>query len=413
MKILLSAYACEPNKGSEPGVGWHWAIELARLGHEVFVLTRANNRPVIEDALRKKPVTNIRFIYYDLPDWARFWKKGQRGVHLYYLLWQWGAYRVAKLLHANELFDYVHHITFGVVRHPSFMGNLGIPFIFGPLGGGERTPWRLRWGYGLRGILTDALRDILNLLIKIDPLMLRAFQQASIIYVKTPQSRTVIPRRFWSKTKVMIEIGVNLESYGYLHTGNTDHSTQIRILYVGRFLYLKGMHLGLRAFAELLKISPDARLTLVGNGPDERRWHFLSDKLPIAGQINWVPWMHQDDLNNLYRQHDVFLFPSLHDSSGNVVLEAMAFGLPVVCLDLGGPGVIVDEICGWKVSTEGKTADDVVNDLAEGLIRLAGDDALRERYGKNAAERIQTHFTWERVVRNVYADVSDPIDQIS
>ena len=127
MKILLSAYACEPGKGSEPGVGWHWALELAGLGHETWVLTRANNRPPIEAALagRPPPASNPRFLYYDLPAWARWWKKGRRGIHLYYLLWQWGAYRLARKVHARARFHIVHHVTFVSMHQPSFMGNLG------------------------------------------------------------------------------------------------------------------------------------------------------------------------------------------------------------------------------------------------------------------------------------------------
>lgn len=114
--------------------------------------------------------------------------------------------------------------------------------------------------------------------------------------------------------------------------------------------------------------------------------------------------MNQSELKDFYRQHDVFLFPSLHDSSGNVVLEAMAAILPIVCLNPGGPGVIVDDTCGWRVATFGKSAKDVVNELAEELIRLASDDVLRKRCGNNSGERIQHQFTWEKVVRKVFAD---------
>ena len=79
LKILLSAYACEPHKGSEAGVGWHWAVELSRLRHEVWVITRANNRTAIDAELAHNPHPNLHFIYYDLPDWAKSWKK--RSTH--------------------------------------------------------------------------------------------------------------------------------------------------------------------------------------------------------------------------------------------------------------------------------------------------------------------------------------------
>lgn len=108
LKILLSAYACEPGKGSEPGVGWNWALSLARRGHQVWVLTRSNNRAAIEQAVAegKQPeLVKLNWLYYDVPKWASWWKKGGRGVHLYYFLWQWGAYLFAKKIHQSVVFE--------------------------------------------------------------------------------------------------------------------------------------------------------------------------------------------------------------------------------------------------------------------------------------------------------------------
>ena len=84
MKILLSAYACEPRKGSEPGVGWSAALLLSD-EHDVWVLTRANNRAAIERELGRCPLPRLHFVYYDLPSWARWWKRRRRGLQLYYL----------------------------------------------------------------------------------------------------------------------------------------------------------------------------------------------------------------------------------------------------------------------------------------------------------------------------------------
>ena len=137
MKILLSAYACEPLKGSEPGVGWHWALELVRQGHEVTVITRANNRDVIDSALKSHVPEKPHFFYYDLPRWIMWWKRGTRGARLYYQLWQIGVYLKIRRTYDTDSFDVVHHLTFGGIRQASFLGHLGIPFIIGPLGGGE------------------------------------------------------------------------------------------------------------------------------------------------------------------------------------------------------------------------------------------------------------------------------------
>jgi len=405
MKILLSAYACEPNKGSEPGVGWHWALEIARMDHEVWVLTRANNRSPIEAELSRLPtMPNLHFLYYDLPARARWWKRGQRGVHLYYFLWQWGAYRLAKRIHSIERFDRVHHVTFVSARQPSFMGNLGIPFVFGPVAGGERAPWHLRAGYGLQGWLADGVRDLANFQVKIDPLVRRTFKQAERIYVTSEQTLSLLPRRYRTKASVQLAIGIDATdmpfSSGRLPASCADRGG-FSLLYVGRLLYLKGMHLGLPAFAHLLEKQPDARLTIVGDGPDKWRWQGLANKLGVAERINWIPWRDRKELSALYAYHDAFLFPSLHDSGGMVVLEAMAHGLPVVCLDLGGPSVMVDETCGRVIETKGKHQSVVIASLADALVKLAESHAYRFKLGMGAIQRSQL-FTWSATVDKVY-----------
>ena len=146
LRILLSAYACEPGRGSEPGVGWNWAVTLAAQGHKVWVLTRTNNKQSIEAAvalLDRSVRDNLHFVFHDLPRWARWWKKGGRGVHLYFSLWQLTLLSVAKKLAQEVQFDVAHHLTFGVWRQSSHLYKLNVPLIFGPVGGGESAPWRL------------------------------------------------------------------------------------------------------------------------------------------------------------------------------------------------------------------------------------------------------------------------------
>ena len=211
MKILLSAYACEPGKGSEQGVGWHWAIELARLGHDVVVITRANNRSVIEEALAGTAIEGLEFQYFDLPTWAKGWKRGARGVHLYYWLWQYGAYRHARRLVAAREFDVVHHLTFGVFRQPSFMGRLGLPFVVGPVGGGELAPQLLRRGLTRRDKLKETIRDASNRCAVWDPFVRAMLGNATLIFCKTEETRAALPGGSQAKCRVHLEIGLEPE----------------------------------------------------------------------------------------------------------------------------------------------------------------------------------------------------------
>jgi len=400
MKVLLSAYACEPNRGSEPGVGWHWALELASLGHDVWVITRESNKKNIEEAMAGcNNIDNLNFLYFELPTWAKWWKKGSRGIRLYYLLWQVGAYCAAKEAHSQLQFDRIHHVTFVSVRQPSFMGSFGVPFIFGPVGGGESAPLQLRIGYGLRGLLLDGIRDVANFIVKLDPFMWYTFYKAELIYVTSEQTRDLIPLRFRNKTRVQLAIGyeeTNENTYA-----RSDSSNTFRVLYVGNFLYLKGMHLGLEAFAILCKQVPNAVLTMVGHGPEEKKWKGLVEKLGIAHCVEWVSWVDQNELARIYKQHDVFLFPSLHDSGGMVVLEAMASGLPVVCLELGGPGVIVDKSCGEVINVKGNNQNIVIDDIAAALLRLQESSSLQNELSEGALDRVK-YFGWKNLVKCIY-----------
>ena len=398
MNVLLSAYACEPNKGSEPAVGWNWALEVARLGHKVWVLTRANNEAAINSVKMSLPEINkIQFLYYDLPRWALLLKKSCKGIYFYYYLWQLGAYGYIKKIHRKVGFNIAHHVTFASIRQPSFMGMLGIPFIFGPVGGGERTPLQLRYSLGIRGWIFEFVRDFSNFCVKIDPFMWKTFYLANKIYVTSEQTLHLLPKRFRNKAKIKLAVGIESTEKLFIR----KKKPFFRVLYVGRFINLKGMQLGIHAFAKLLISVPNSILTLVGEGPDKKKWKFLAKKHEIQGKIEWLPWTERSELLKLYCQHDVFLFPSLHDSGGQVVLEAMACGLPIVCLDLGGPNEIINSSCGYKIQVKGLKEEEIIEQICKALSKLATDEKTKNKLSFGAMKRVND-FSWKSLAKAIY-----------
>lgn len=392
MKVLLSAYACEPGKGSEPGVGWRWAIEIARRGHQVTVLTRANNRANIEAGVAADPdyPTTIQFAYFDLPSWALRLKRRAGVVLLYYAFWQWGAYRLAKRLHKTQRFDLVHHLTFVTIRNFSLMGRLGIPFVLGPVAGGETSPFWLRWYTGWRGGLADTVRDIANMLSRFDPILRDGLAKAKVIAVTTPQTLRLIPQKYQKKSRCVLQIGID-ETSGQGKLNPEQRCT--RILYVGNFLYLKGMCIGLDAFAKALEHNPNLGLTMVGKGPEEKRWGEHAQRLGVAERIEWLPWLPQSKLMELYAQHGLLLFPSLHDSGGQAVLEALSHGLPVVCLKLGGPGEIVNNNCGRSIPTDHGDYERLTDEMAQALLHFTDSPDAWSRASAMAREEA-TKWSW-------------------
>jgi len=402
LKILLSAFACEPNRGSEMGVGWNWALSLADAGHQVVVLTPSESRPAIERVTKAGLLgSRLRFEYVDVPKPLRWRARGP--LHLHVALWQWLAAGFAKKLHQRERFDCVHHVTYAGLRAPSFMGKLGIPFILGPVGGGERAPWRLRRGYSLHGLIYDAARDAANLLIQFTPFMVDTFASAERIYVTSRETLRLMPRRFRNKVQIELAIGAEEESaplIGRILPPRRPQDRCFRVVYAGRFIDCKGMHLGLPAFARLVDADPDARLTMVGAGPEERRWRKLAEDLGIAANVEWLPWQDREAMASLYSDHDVLLFPAMHDSGGMVILEAMNHGLPVVCLKLGGPATLVNETCGYAVDPAGKDVGQVVQEMGDALTGLAQDTTRRPL--AQAARLRCRDFSWREKVIRIY-----------
>jgi glycosyltransferase involved in cell wall biosynthesis len=402
MKILLSAYACEPGKGSEPGVGWNWALALADQGHSVHVLTRTNNRDPIEKALgggvAKRGPGSLEFSYFDLPEWSRGWKHWPGGIQLYYLIWQWGAFRRARALHRRYGFDCVHHVTFAGFRQPSFMGLMGIPFLFGPVGGGETSPRELRRSFPMKGRVLELVRDGLNALARIDPVMALTYGHAQVIACTTAETQARIPARFRHKTMVRPTIGVAGE---HVTQQMTQPAERARFLYVGRLLYWKGLHLSLRALAEVRRVIPEARLRVIGEGPDGGWLRGVARDAGVEDAVEWIPWIAHDRMLSAYRDHTAFIFPSLHDSGGMVVLEAMAAGLPVVCLQLGGPGTLVDARCGIAVAARGRSEAAVIESVAAAMLEIAAEDTLRARLAMGATERAR-ELSWRANARIIY-----------
>jgi glycosyltransferase involved in cell wall biosynthesis len=405
-RLLLSAFVCGPDHGSEPGVGWAWAIHATKYVDEVWVVTRAGGRAAIDAFSLENPLPpNLHFLFVEEagirgPAFLKRFLSGSTGLYLTNLMWQWSAYRAVAIHHRRRPFSAVRHVTFAGIRAPSFMGRLGIPFVFGPVGGGERAPWCLRRDFGVGAWLSDAVRDIWNFAIRFDPLMRKTFSQAERIYVTSEQTATLVPSRWRGKVTIQPAIAVSDPEVAPAPR-LAKHDDAMVILFLGRFLAWKGMSFGIRAFAEFAACQPTARLIIVGEGPAEWRWRRLSDALGTTDRITWLPRVPQSEVPDLFRQSDVLLFPSLHDSGGMVVLEAMQHGLPVVCLDIGGPGIFVDENCGRVIETKYVSPRQLVSNIAKSLIELA-DPSLRLRLGEHARERSRT-WIWSQKIEAAIA----------
>jgi len=397
MRILLLAYACEPNRGSEPGVGWQWALNLAQdTTKDVYVLTRSNNKNIIDGYWKNNVCpANLHFYYYDLPPFFVWLKRHGLSVNIYYSLWLQGCIGVLKDLHEEYRFDMAHHITFGVYRDACLLYKLGIPFVTGPLGGGEYTPYQFAKLYSYKEIVREYLRKLMNELSMLNPYLRKSFDRASLILAKTPETKNVL-RKWESKTIVNLEIGIDRISFAQQeHDKNT-------FLFVGRFIYWKGIKLVLRAFQLYQSSHPTAKLFFIGKGKMKSYIDRFAEDNNLKNNIMIIEWIEQKELKAYYLKSCAMLFPSLHDSSGNVVLEALACGLPVLCLDCGGPAIVLGKGLEDTIeTTKGKSVYEVIQGLASKMEMLTSDASRYDEISQKCLKRAES-LLWERTVFDAY-----------
>lgn len=404
-KVLVSAYACDPALGSEPGVGWNWVQQIARFS-EVWAVTRRTNRDSIEAALAQEPMSNVHWVYFDLPDWARFWKKGRRGIHLYYYLWQAGIYRLAKTLHREIAFDLVHHITFVNYWMPSFLSRLSIPFIWGPIGGGDLTPPAFYKTYPPRGQIFENLRGAALWLGEHDPFVRMTAKNSDVALATTPQTALRLKNLGCKDVRMLSQVALPHHEIRALEHSGQPTDNPFRFASVGQLLHLKGFHLGLKAFAGVARQIPDSEYWLIGDGP-ERKWlEHLAGELGICARVRFLGALPRAEVLRRLGECNVLVHPSLHDSGGWVVAEAMAVGRPVICLDWGGPALQVTAETGYKVSPQ--APEQTIEGLSQAMIQLARSPSLCIQMGKAAQERVVAHFSWDgrgQQIRSLYAEV--------
>jgi glycosyltransferase involved in cell wall biosynthesis len=398
MKILLSAYACEPHSGSEPGVGWNLANLIAQ-EHEVWVLTSHCHRSAIDAELARHPNPRLHPIYCDPWGWVYNWKTGGRGlqadVYMHYYLWQIHAYWQARPLHRTIGFDIVHHATYGRYPSPSFLALLPVPFVWGPVGGGESAPhtfWRDFQGADRR---FEWIREFSRTISEFDPFVRLTARRSKLALACTTETADRLTKVGAANIKMLSgQTGVTQAEYDQLQPlhGQRDASQRpVRFLSLGRILHWKGFHLGIQAFAAANL--PNAEYWVVGDGGYRTTLEALVEKLGIADRVKFLGSVSRSAALQIMGDCDVLVHPSLHDFSPTVCVEAMAAGLPVICLQLGGPGMQITDETGLRIAAPNPAT--AIDGMATAMQRLTQEPQLRQQMGTAGQQRVQAHYRWE------------------
>ncbi len=389
-RVLMSAYACDPDRGSEPGIGWNTAQEMATR-HDVWLMTSNENRARIEQEVTSRSDMSLNVIFIDGPTWLEWVKRTRIGWELHHYVWQLVVYFEARRLHQAIGFDLVHHVTLGRYWMPVFLSMLPVPFIWGPVGGGESMPPRFWRGLGLKGAFIELKRECARWIIERDPFLWLTARRSALALATTEESRQHMATLGARSIEIVSQIGISDSELDSLSTCHFPERGPVRFISIGRLVFWKGFHLGLRAFARLGKV--DAEYWIVGGGPAHASLVALAEELGVSDRVRFYGEVSRHEALAQLTQAHVLVHPSLHEAGGMVCVEAMAAGKPVICLDLGGPALQVTEDSGFKIAAD--APDQAVAGLAEAMNRLVSSCELRDRMG--AAARLRARdFSWRR-----------------
>lgn len=378
-KVLLSAFACNPTKGSEPGYGWNWAKHLNDQGYEVHCFTRIIGK---EDIETMGKIPNLYFHYIKLPfGLESLYTRSQATMYLYYILWQWFLYRKARQLNKQVKFDIAHHVSWGSTQLGSFIYKLNIPFIFGPAGGGQKAPEVFK-RFFLQHWDSEIKREkISNLLQRFNPAFKNTMKKAKVIIPSNIDTYELAKKAGAKNLELILDAALPDNFFPDTRPDKSKATSTFNLLWVGRFLPRKGILLVLEVMAQL-KNYPDIKITVVGDGETKPEFLKTVERLGLQKSVNWVGKVPYDQVKEFYASHDTFLFTSLRDSCPAQLVEAMAYGLPVVTLNLHGQAQIVQEDTGIRCTIE--SVEGAIEQLKNAVLLLYKDREKLEEFSRNA-----------------------------
>lgn len=387
--ILVSAYSCEPLKGSEPAVGWNWVLQLGKR-NRVHVITRANNQRVIERHLPKNLSKNVIFHYYDTPAFIKKLKNKDKGLYFYNFCWQIGIVNVAKRIIQDEHVDYILHLTFGSMWMPTFLPFLSPKFIWGPMGGGECVPFSFIGVLPFKQRVVQMFRYILNYSTIINPLILLPACKAKVILARTPNTKAIMPFFVKKKTKVLLETA--MEESVFQREKKLYESDIINMVISARFISIKNIPLVIKSL-KYISTSKPWKLTLLGSGPDRELILRTIKEEGYGDRVNIISMLPREEALDLIVNSDIFIFPSLKEGGTWALMEAMAMGLPVVCVNWAGMAVETTPETAIQISVSSpKTME---REMGAAISLLINNRSEREKMGQSARQRIRDVFNWD------------------
>lgn len=396
VNYLISAYSVNPYKGSEDSIGWNWVLQYEKNykeGDRIILLTKKFNEKDTRRGLKEFNIQHVELVIVDVPNalnWFR--EKHSAFYHMYYILWQHWAWLWVK--HSGIRFDVIHHVTMNDYRIPSELYKAkGAKVIWGPMGGAQVTPRPLK--VYEKNQLVASFREFVNKSCSWNPFYKKALRSYYKIYCINNETQKQISHIVGKDVPLMPELALRDEYKNLpIRKGKNDI---LKIVFVGRLIGKKGIGFLVDALS-LMPTDMDWELLIFGDGDDRA---LIEKQIADSGIGKNVKLMGNRPLNQIaeaYQQADVFVLPSLRETSGNVLLEAMAYAVPIVAFDTSFCRLLKEVDCGVFINTE-QALDNIKEDYCKAIVTLGQDKELAKQMGLNGYKYVNSKLTWDEKYR--------------
>ncbi|MCX7300644.1 MAG: glycosyltransferase family 4 protein [Rhodobacterales bacterium] len=383
MKVLLIAPNIDGTDVGEAFVANKWAVALGELVDlTVLSFERPGRKPLAEQ------LPGIRVETWPEPAWAR---KNERLNAMLKPAWPMFSSHVKRWIKAalarGETFDVAHQLMPQAARYASPLRHFDIPFVIGPLGGALDTPEAFKAEAGSAPMYTR-LRALDGFRIRHDPWLRATYEKAALVLGVAPYVQDVLAGVVLRRFEPVLELGI--DEVEPLQARPLEPG-KLKLLHVGRGVRTKGLRDVVRAMSALRDL-PGVTLTSAGGGEEIAICQAEAAKLGIADRVTFLGKRPRDEIENLYRTHDVFIFPSFREPAGGVLYEAMRHGLPVITAARGGPDYIVDSQSGVRLPvTDPATFS---QEIAESVRIFVHNPERVASLGAGAQTKVATEGLW-------------------
>ena len=401
MRILVNCYACSPYKGSEPGMGWNFVSWLSKR-HELYILTESKFKEDLDRYFAANPEenNNKHFFFINKNRHKTLRKIWPPSYYWFYNQWQKKALCLAKELDAKYNFDLIHQLNMVGYREPGYLYKLDKPFVWGPMGGFNITPWKLLPSMGIKGMVFYGMRNLINSWqMKHSVRVAEAVNESDCIISATEDDHNAL-LKLWNKNSIVIpEVGFQTSNSHQIN----NRVGKLKLCWSGLHIPRKSLNLLLEAMV-LLNNPNEVELHVIGEGECSKKWKQLSKTLGLKNVV-WHGWVEKTEAMGIMSKCDVFVITSLSDATSTVLLEALSMGMPVVATNHLGFANVVTDTCGIKIDL--KNHKQVVRDFASAIEKMEADEQYRQQLSSGALERAKD-FSWEskmNMIDGIYQSV--------